>query len=128
MRPVEDILNKLSNDSEANNDIWFKTMKKLDIELPVQQQLLAYFSDYSLLLTGTFPHRSRINKSMVFTASLDHSIWFHRVFNIDDWLLYQIKSPSASNSRVFSRGNIFNNEGSLVASVAQEGLIRLDES
>ena len=128
MRPVEDILNKLSDDSKANNDIWFKTKKKLSLKLPVKQQLLAYFSDYSLLLTGTFPHRSRINKSRVFTASLDHSIWFHRAFNIDDWLLYQIKSPIASNSRVFSRGNIFNNEGSLVASVAQEGLIRLDES
>ena len=52
----------------------------------------------------------------------------HRPFKIDEWLLYQIKSPSASNSRVFSRGNIFNNDGSLVASVAQEGLIRIDES
>ena len=102
--------------------------KKLNLKLPMKQQLLAYFSDYSLLLTGTFPHRSRINKSKVFTASLDHSIWFHRPFKIDEWLLYQIKSPSASNSRVFSRGNIFNNDGSLVASVAQEGLIRIDES
>ena len=128
MRPVEDILNKLSYDSKANNGIWFKTKKKLNLKLPVKQQLLAYFSDYSLLLTGTFPHRSRINKSKVFTASLDHSIWFHRPFKIDEWLLYQIKSPSASNSRVFSRGNIFNSDGSLVASVAQEGLIRIDQS
>ena len=71
MRPVEDILNKLSDDSKANNDIWFKTKKKLNLKLPVKQQLLAYFSDYSLLLTGTFPHRSRINKSRVFTAILE---------------------------------------------------------
>lgn len=59
----------------------------------------------------------------MFYASLDHALWFHRDFRIDDWLLYAMDSPSASNSRGFSRGSIFNKKGELIASVAQEGLI-----
>ena len=90
----------------------------------MQHQLLAYASDYGLLLTATLPHRKRLIKNNFFSASLDHSLWFHRSFKVDDWLLYVMDSPSASNSRGFSRGSIFDKDGVLVASVAQEGLIR----
>ena len=71
------------------------------------------------------PHREYLNSKEVIYASLDHAIWFHRDFDISDWLLYAIDSPSASNSRGFSRGSIFDSKGSLIASVAQEGLMRV---
>jgi len=104
-----------------------KTKEKLKASLPLQQQLLAFASDYNLLLTATLPHREELIKSKVFYASLDHALWFHRDFTIDDWLLYSIESPSASNARGFSRGSIFNQSGILVASATQEGLIRMYE-
>ena len=74
--------------------------------------------------TATAPHREELNTKSMFYTSLDHALWFHRDFSIDDWLLYAMDSPSASNSRGFARGSIFNKNGDLVASVAQEGLIR----
>ena len=88
------------------------------------QMVLAYASDYNLLTTSLQPHGQHIDYSHVQMASLDHAMWFHRDFRMDDWLLYVIDSPSASNTRGFTRGNIFTREGKLVASVVQEGLIR----
>ena len=90
----------------------------------MQQQLLAYVSDYNLLTTSTLPHREELNKGNTFYASLDHALWFHRDFSINEWLLYDMESPSASNSRGFARGSIFKKDGTMVASVAQEGLMR----
>ena len=124
MKPVENIASRMIKDSIPYSNIWFKTKEKIELDLKTQHQLLAYASDYGLLLTSTLPHRERFNKSNILSASLDHSLWFHRAFKIDDWLLYSMDSPSASNSRGFSRGSIFNRQGILVASVAQEGLIR----
>ena len=124
MKPVENIASRMIKDSIPYSNIWFKTKEKIELDLKIQHQLLAYASDYGLLLTSTLPHRERFNKSNILSASLDHSLWFHRAFKIDDWLLYSMDSPSASNSRGFSRGSIFNRQGILVASVAQEGLIR----
>ena len=92
--------------------------------MPLQQQLLAYASDYNILTTASLPHREELRKGKTFYASIDHAIWFHRNFKIDEWLLYTMDSPSASNSRGFSRGSIFDRNGILVASVAQEGLMR----
>jgi len=106
-----------------------RTSEKAPIDLRMQHQLLAYASDYNLLTTATLPHRVRLNKGKTFYASLDHAsldraIWFHRDFDIQNWLLYSMDSPSASNSRGFSRGSVFDRKGVLVASVAQEGLMR----
>ena len=102
----------------------FKSHEKLDVSPQLHQQLLSYVSDYNLLTTATLPHsKSPISKD-IFIASLDHAMWFHRDFRIDDWLLYAIDSPSASNGRGFARGNIFTKDGILVASVVQEGVIR----
>lgn len=104
--------------------IWMKTEEKIDLDLPMHHQLLAYVSDYNLLGTAALPHQSDAVRSNLFFASLDHAIWFHRDFRVDEWLLSAMDSPSASNARGFSRGNIFDAQGQLVASVVQEGLIR----
>lgn len=104
--------------------VWFKAKEPIEASFGIHQQLLTYVSDYNLLVTATQPHTKGPYPYDVFMASLDHSIWFHRDFTVNDWLLYAIDSPSAYNSRGFSRGNIFTQDGVLVASVTQEGLIR----
>ena len=89
----------------------------------IHRALLAFVSDMSLLDTALLPHGKSIF-SDVQVASLDHAMWFHRPFRADDWLLYVQDSPSASGARGFNRGAIYRRDGTLVASVAQEGLIR----
>jgi len=103
--------------------VWFKASGEMPDNIASHQQALAYASDYNLLTTALRPHPVRIAQLQI--ASLDHAMWFHRKFRVDAWLLYALDSPSASNARGFTRGNIFNQEGKLVASVVQEGLIRL---
>jgi len=113
-----------NKEAQPYKHIWIKSTEPISVDLPMQQQILAYASDYNLLGTAALPHHAKTDRSQLFFASLDHAIWFHRDFRIDDWLLYATDSPSAGNSRGFSRGNIFTKEGILVASVVQEGLIR----
>lgn len=86
--------------------------------------MLAYTTDYGFIETALMPHGISIGHPSLNIASLDHAIWFHRPFRLDDWLLYVADSPSASASRGFVRGQIFNRKGELVASTAQEGLLR----
>jgi acyl-CoA thioesterase-2 len=125
IRPVENFLSKYSKNSPPYDNLWFTSAVKLNRDdVALNHQLLAYASDYNLLSTATAPHREELNSKSMFYTSLDHALWFHRDFSIDDWLLYAMDSPSASNSRGFARGSIFNKNGDLVASVAQEGLIR----
>ena len=124
IRPVEAFLPKYSKNGKPFDNIWFTTSDKLNhSDIAMHHQLLAYASDYNLLSTATLPHVEELQNKSMFYASLDHALWFHRDFRIDDWLLYAMDSPSASNSRGFSRGSIFNRKGELIASVAQEGLI-----
>lgn len=123
-RPTEKITMKLARDNPPFYNVWMRTTGRANMTLPLQQQILAYVSDYNLLVTATLPHREELNKGHTFYASLDHALWFHRDFDLQDWLLYTMDSPSASNSRGFSRGSIFDRNGVLVASVAQEGLMR----
>ncbi len=122
-RPVE----KYHPDKKGRpfRHVWFKTSEKVEVNLPMQHQILAYASDYNLLTTAIMPHNDHKDRSKVFFASLDHALWFHRDFRIDDWLLYATDSPSAGNARGFSRGTIFTTDGTLVASVVQEGLLRI---
>jgi len=103
--------------------VWFRAAGRVPNDLTVAQALLAYASDMSLLRTSLLPHGKGI-LSAVQMASLDHAMWFHRPFSFDDWLLYAQDSPSASGARGFSRGSVLTRDGKLVASVAQEGLIR----
>lgn len=123
-KPVEKFTTQLTKNGSPFFNTWLRTSEKAEIDLPMQHQLLAYASDYNLLTTATLPHREQLNKGKTFYASLDHAIWFHRDFDIQDWLLYSMDSPSASNSRGFARGSVFDRRGVLVASVAQEGLMR----
>ena len=110
--------------SRPYRHVWMKSRDKAAVSLPMQHQILAYASDYNLLTTAALPHADEAVRGKVFYASLDHAMYFHRGFQVDDWLLYATDSPSASGSRGFSRGNIFDKNGTLVASVVQEGLMR----
>jgi acyl-CoA thioesterase-2 len=103
--------------------IWLKTRGTLPDTADTHRALLAFVSDLSLLDTALLPHGKSIF-SNVQVASLDHAMWFHRPFRADEWLLYVQDSPSASGARGFNRGAIYRRDGILVASVAQEGLIR----
>lgn len=104
--------------------VWFRAQAPLADDQALHRYLLAWVSDHSLMTTSLFPHGvSWLTRGMR-VASLDHVMWFHRPVRVDEWLLYAIHSPSASGARGFARGRIFSQSGVLVASVAQEGLIR----
>jgi acyl-CoA thioesterase-2 len=107
------------------NQVWLRSAAPLPDDPALHQQLLVFTSDHNLLITSLRPHGISIATPNLQIASLDHSMWFHRPFRIDDWLLYVSESPSASNGRGFSTGRIYKRDGTLVASVAQEGLIRM---
>jgi acyl-CoA thioesterase-2 len=94
----------------------------------LQQCLLAYVSDYHLIATALRPHGASMATPGISVASIDHAMWFHRPARVDDWLLYSMDSPSASGSRGYARASLFTRDGVLVASTAQEGLIRLPPS
>ncbi len=105
--------------------VWFRLAERIGDDASLHRSLLAYASDFHLLGTSTFPHGISYYQPNVQMASLDHALWFHRPFRVDDWLLYSLDSPSAHNARGLGRGQIFTRDGALVASVAQEGLIRV---
>ena len=123
-RPVENYQKVTSKRGEPYRHVWIRSKETVTLDLPWQQQLLAYASDYNLLTTAVLPHLEEVDPTKIFYASIDHAIWFHRGFKIDNWLLYATDSPSASGARGFSRGNIFDQKGQLIASVVQEGLMR----
>ncbi|MEZ4743233.1 MAG: acyl-CoA thioesterase II [Bdellovibrionota bacterium] len=103
---------------------WFKAIDKLPNDPKIHYALLAYASDFGLALTSLLPHgQSFIDKNMHVT-SIDHAIWFHQEFHLDQWLLYSKDSPSAANGLGFNRGQVYSQDGRLVASVSQESLIR----
>ena len=104
--------------------IWFRTCGPLPDDPAVQRSILSYASDFNLVVTSLYPHGHTIWEKDVMAASLDHAMWFHREFRMDDWLLYAVDSPNAGNARGLGIGKIFNRQGALVATVAQEGLIR----
>lgn len=123
-RPVGGLDYLKPNNKEPKRNIWIKAKGKLGDNLRDHQEVLTYVSDYNLLTTALLPHKDEVKLHEVFLASLDHAMYFHRPFRVDEWLLYAVDSPSASNSRGFTRGSVFNKEGKLVASVIQEGLMR----
>lgn len=104
--------------------IWFRAVDKVGDDIAVHRCMLAYASDFHLVGTSLYPHGKTFWSRDMQVASLDHSIWFHRDFKMDDWLLYAMKSPNAAFGRGLSIGSIFTQDGVLVASVAQEGLLR----
>jgi len=107
---------------EPVKQVWFRAVDRVPDDQALQRSLLAYVSDHQLLDAANLPHGQPWFELQM--ASIDHALWIHRELRVDDWLLYAIDSPSRSSSRGFSRGSIFSRDGTLVASVAQEGLIR----
>jgi acyl-CoA thioesterase-2 len=110
---------------EPRQNIWIRTAGPVPADRGIKAAVLAYLSDMTLLDTSTFAHGRAIFDPDIQAASLDHSMWFHRQHRLDGWLLYTQDSPSTQGSRGFTRGLLYAENGTLVASVAQEGLIRL---
>lgn len=104
---------------------WFRTRTRLPVDPRVHRAVLAYASDMLLLGTATMPHPVALGLPGVVGATIDHSIWFHDDFRADEWMLFKAESPWSGHSRGFTRGSIFTRDGRLVASVAQEGIIRV---
>jgi acyl-CoA thioesterase II len=128
LRPVqyERYLGKKYEDGKFN--VWIRATGRLPDDPAIHQCVLAYASDMSLLDTALVPHGRSLFEKEFMGASLDHALWLHRPFRADDWLLYTQESPTMTGARGFARGLIFTRDGTLVASVAQEGLVRLRRS
>ena len=107
--------------------VWFRAIDRMPDDVAAHQYLLAYASDFNLVATSLYPHGYTFWQPEMQVASLDHAMWFHREFRMDDWLLYAMESPNACKARGLNIGRIFTRDGKLVASVAQEGLIRFRE-
>jgi acyl-CoA thioesterase-2 len=112
---------------DPQQNMWIRTTGPVPADRRIQAAVLAYLSDMTLLDTSTFAHGRAIFDRDIQAASLDHAMWFHRPCALDDWLLYAQDSPSSQGSRGFTRGSLFSRDGTLIASVAQEGLIRLKQ-
>jgi acyl-CoA thioesterase-2 len=123
-RPVESY-NEEGSMLPPVKHVWFRAVDEVPDDQSLHKNLLAYVSDYELLGASILPHDVSFERDQVIMASLDHALWFHRKVEIDRWLLYSIESPNASGARGYSRGQMFTEAGKLVASVAQEGLVRV---
>ncbi len=125
-RPVDPMLPFASAPPrEARRYVWFRALGALPADQMVHHAVLAYASDYGLITTALLPHGLSYRSPGLQMASLDHALWLHRPFRVDDWLLYVMDSPVAAGARGFARGSVYTRSGTLVASVTQEGLLRL---
>lgn len=109
----------------ATQNVWFRTVAPVGDDPAVHRAILAYASDSYLLSTSTLPHGVNWMTPGMQSASLDHALWLHDDFRVDDWMLYTCDSPWSGRSRGFNRGSIYTRDGRLVASAAQEGLVRM---
>ncbi len=105
--------------------VWIRAVDTLPNDPVLHQNLLTYVSDYELLGAATMPHGLSFTRGGLIMASLDHALWFHSEVKVDEWLLYAMDSPNSSGARGFARGQLFSEDGRLVASTAQEGLMRI---
>lgn len=124
-RPVQAPPFLSPEDGEPSYQMWFRTSEQLPDDDDLHRNVLTYVSDYSLISVATRPHSQQLSRGQFQMASLDHAMWFQRPFRVDDWLLYVIESPSATNGRGLTQGRIYQRDGSLVAVVAQEGVMRI---
>jgi acyl-CoA thioesterase-2 len=125
LRPV-DLRHYVSRESlEPAQRVWIRATGPLPDDPEIHRAVLAYASDMTLLDTALFAHGRMVFDADLQVASLDHALWFHRPFRADEWLLYSEDSPSSSGGRGLTRGSLFSRDGRLIASVAQEGLIRV---
>jgi acyl-CoA thioesterase-2 len=128
VHPLKFFEREKSDAGNARRLVWFKLRERIPDSLILHQATLAYASDYGFLPTSLQPHAVSWRDPRLIIASLDHTLWLHRAFRADEWLLYVNDSPTAFGARGFVRGQVFTRDGQLVASAAQEGLIRLREA
>ncbi len=127
VKPVT-VVNPLKpHKAEPKQYLWIKANGDLPQNQLIHQYLLAYASDWGFLVTALHPHQVTLMTPKFQVATIDHSMWFHRPFKFDDWLLYAIESPTAGNERGLVRGEIFNPQGELVATAVQEGVMRFTQ-
>lgn len=124
-RPVAPVDPFRAEARAPERQVWLRAIGSMPDEPLLHQAVLAYASDYSLLTTALLPHAVAYRAPGLQLASLDHSLWLHRPFRADEWMLYTMDSPTAHGARGFSRGAIYSQTGELIASVAQEGLVRM---
>ena len=124
-RSVEPVQIVAPKPAPPRRHLWLRTVDRLPDNPDLHRNVLAYVSDYQLAATATLPHGVHFAEGNVQLASLDHAMWFHRPFRADEWLLYALESPNASGARGLSLGRFYRADGTLVASTAQEGLIRI---
>lgn len=124
MRPVSFVDPSDPEVEPAKRLVWLKANGKMPDDLRVHRYLLAYASDFNFLLTALQPHGVSYYSEGMQVVTVDHSMWFHHDFRLDEWLLYAVESTVASDGRGLVRGQFFTREGKLVASSIQEGLIR----
>ncbi|HSG96814.1 MAG TPA: acyl-CoA thioesterase II [Woeseiaceae bacterium] len=124
-RPVEQTSLDSTDRKAPTKHVWIRAVDALPDSTALHQNLLAYVSDFELLATSTLPHGLPFTRGKMIMASLDHALWFHREFRMDEWLLYSMESPNASGARGYARGQFFRTDGTLVASTTQEGLVRV---
>ena len=122
IEPEEDLLHPAPR--PPRRLVWLRAAAQVPDDPALHRYLLAYASDFAFLTTALLPHGVTWLTPGMQVASIDHAVWFHQPFRIDDWLLHVMDSPSASGARGLVRGRVFTRDGRLVASTAQEGLIR----
>lgn len=121
-RPEKDYSHLISPYEKRN--IWFKLKKQTVLNLQQQQEFLSYAVDYDLLVMSVMAHYNNDFEVPLQVASLDHAMWFHRPFDVNEWLLFSMDSPNISGARCLGKGSIFDRKGNLIATVIQEGLAR----
>jgi acyl-CoA thioesterase-2 len=124
LRPVEFGRYTGKKIADGRFNVWFRATDRLPDDPAIHRCVLAYASDFTLLDTALLQHQRSVFDTDIMGASLDHALWFHRPFRADQWLLYTQDSPNMHGARGFARGLIYTADGILVASVAQEGLLR----
>lgn len=127
IRPINPVNPFAPVKQEAKRFQWMRAQSRMLDDPLLHQCILAFASDYALMGTAMLPHGVSFMQNNMQAASLDHAMWFHRDFRVDEWLLYEMEGPNASASRGMNFGRIFAKNGKLVATVAQEGLMRLRE-
>jgi len=125
MRPVDPEQFLVGESRAPAKLLWIKTSERLPADSFLHQAVLACISDFELIGTATLPHGLHATRDHLQLASLDHAMWFHRPARVDEWLLFALDSPAASGGRGLARGYVFTEDGQLVATLAQEGLIRV---
>ena len=124
-KPVDVPNPGIPKNSKPKEEVWFKLKGDIpEMNLQLKHQILTYISDYNVLNAAFKPNASKFNFANTMTASLDHSMWFFRDFDFNDWMLFSAESPSVFGAKGLSKGNIFSRDGKLIASFAQEGLMR----